>query len=398
MAEVELKPLPFDEAVAYWRRRSRNLLPSYAWQDVWQAEHTRAFTVAKGMQLDVLADIRDALDEAIAGGGTLEQFRRDLVPKLQAKGWWGKAQQVDPLTGQTELVQLGSPRRLTIIYDVNMRTSYAAGRWEQIQRVKAARPYLRYVAVLDERTREDHRRWHGTVLPVDHAWWHEHYPPNGWRCRCRVVQLSERDLQRFGYKLTDPAPASPTRSWSNRRTGETITVPEGIDPGFGYNVGRAHMEGVADSLAGKVASADPEIASVAIRDLTASPAFADWLQRPQGHWPVLQLRGVVADAIGAKRRVASLSAETIAKQRRHHPELSVEDYRALPGMGEAPDLVVQDGDQTVVIVKRAGKLYWAAVKTTKTGFGTFVASFRLTSPKDVERLLRRGRIVDGEWK
>lgn len=398
MAEVdELKPLPFDEAVAYWRRRAGNLLPSYAWQDVWQEEHTRAFTVAKGMQLDVLADIRDALDAAITKGTTFEQFKRDLVPALQAKGWWGQAAQVDPRTGRPERVQLGSPRRLQIIFDVNLRTSYAAGRWEQIQRVKKARPYLRYVAVLDERTREDHRRWHGTVLPADHPWWNQHYPPNGWRCRCRVVQLSERDLKRFGYAVGDPPPA-PTRSWTNRRTGETIEVPEGIDPGFGYNVGRASLRPARDALAGKVAAADPAAAAAAIRDLVGGPNFEEWLAAPVGQWPVMQLPAAVADAIGARTRVAILSAESAVKNVRHHPDLSVEDYRALPAMGEAPDLVVQDGDQTVVIVARGKRLYWAVVKATTSGLGTWLTSFRATNRRDITRLIGKGRIILGNWE
>ncbi len=35
-----------------------------------------------------------------------------------------------------------------------------------------------------------------------------------------------------------PAPEIKTRPWTNKRTGETIEVPEGIAPGFAYNVGR----------------------------------------------------------------------------------------------------------------------------------------------------------------
>ena len=43
---------------------------------------------------------------------------------------------------------------------------------------------LRYVAVLDARTRPEHRAWHGLILPIDHPLWDTHYPPNGWGCRC----------------------------------------------------------------------------------------------------------------------------------------------------------------------------------------------------------------------
>lgn len=59
-----------------------------------------------------------------------------------------------------------------------------------------------------------------------------------------------------------------------------------------------------------------------------------------------------AQAIGAKRKVAVLSEDSIRKNRQRHLELTVEDYQALPGLGESPTLAVQDGENTVVLVKR----------------------------------------------
>ena len=230
--------VPPREAIDFFRAKGFKL--GFAWQDVWQEEHAQAFTVAKAMRVDLLQDIRAALDRAIAQGTTFEQFKAELVPTLKAKGWWGRQDVADPLTGKLVSAQLGSPRRLATIFDVNVRSAYAAGRWEQIQRVKAQRPFLRYVAVLDRRTRPMHRHWHGTLLPVDDAWWGAHYPPNGWRCRCTVQQLSERDLKRRGLEIS-PRPNDGTRKWINRRTGELTDVPAGIDPGFGFNIGAARL-------------------------------------------------------------------------------------------------------------------------------------------------------------
>lgn len=236
---VELRPLAPEEALRYLR--SKGYKTGFAWQDVWQSEHARAFTVAKAMRLDILADIREALDKALAEGRTFEQFKRDLTPVLQAKGWWGKKEMADPATGEVAKVQLGSPRRLGIIFDTNIRMAHAAGDWAKIERVKERRPYLMYDAVLDRRTRPLHRGWSGTVLPVDDPWWDTHYPPNGWRCRCRVRQLGPRDLDRYDLAVADKAPGIETKPWFNQRTGRTEIVPQGIDPGFGYNVGKEHM-------------------------------------------------------------------------------------------------------------------------------------------------------------
>lgn len=385
--------VPPAEAIAYFRRKGYRI--SWAWQDVYAEEHARAFTVAKAMSLDILEDIRAAVDAAIAEGITVEEFRRRLEPTLRAKGWWGRRRVVDPLTGEEREMQLGSPRRLRTIYHANLRTAHAAGRWEQIQRTKRRRPYLRYVAILDDRTRPHHRAWHGTVLPADHPWWREHYPPNGWNCRCTVQQLSERDLERFGYEVSDrPPDTGITRTWTNPRTGEVRRVPLGIDPGWDYNPGAAGLDHARQLLAEKldaVAGGDVSIAQAAVRDLVDGEDFERWIEEPSGAYPVMVVPEVARQALRARPRVAVLSAESLQKNRRNHPDLSIEDYRYLPLAGEQPRLIIQDSKTSVVIVSRAGKLHWTVLKATRTGLGMFVTSVRRTGPADVAALRRRAR-------
>lgn len=242
-----LSPLPPAEAIAFFR--SKGLAESFAWEDVWQEEHARAFTVAKAMQREVLEDIRAALDDALAEGRTLAQFREELTPVLQARGWWGRQEMEDPLTGEMASVQLGSPRRLRTIFETNMRSAYQAGLWQRIERSKSIFPFLRYSAVMDGRTRPEHRAWHGTVLPVDDPWWDAHYPPCGFRCRCTVTQMNGRTLARRGFEVTEAPPRFPARTYTNRRTGEVTTIEGGISPGFNFNVGKAYLQGVAPTLA-----------------------------------------------------------------------------------------------------------------------------------------------------
>lgn len=74
-------------------------------------------------------------------------------------------------------------------YDTAQRTARAVGKWQQIERTKAAMPYLQYFTVGDGRVRPDHREWEGIILPVDHPFWDTHFPPNAWNCRCVVRQL-----------------------------------------------------------------------------------------------------------------------------------------------------------------------------------------------------------------
>ena len=228
-------PLPPEEAIRWFKRKGYAV--GFNWKDIWQEQHAVGFTVAKAMRIDLLEDIKTELEKAFETGVPFREFKKQLQPILEKKGWWGKSYMIDPKTNKLKKVQLGSPRRLRIIYDTNMRMAHAEGRWERIERNKENRPYLRYVAVMDSRTRQDHKNWHGTVLPVDHKFWNTHFPPNGWMCRCIVQQLSEYALNRYGYEVSDE-PNVALKDWTDKRSNKTLKIPEGIDPGFAYNVGK----------------------------------------------------------------------------------------------------------------------------------------------------------------
>lgn len=235
---VTLEPLPPLEAILAMARRGRRLDPTFSWRDMWQREHLRAFTVAKSAGFDILEDIQKALQEALEQGLTPRQFAQRLEPILREKGWWGRRLATDPLTGIERVVQLGSTRRLDLIFDTNMRVSYARGHWQGFERRKRDRPWLRYVALLDDRTRHAHRRMHNVTLPVDDPWWETFAPPNGWNCRCTLMSLSDRDVERMRDELIFEPPEATWRDIANPRTGEVTRTPDGVDPGWAYNPGR----------------------------------------------------------------------------------------------------------------------------------------------------------------
>ncbi|MEO0034833.1 MAG: hypothetical protein RLZZ501_856 [Pseudomonadota bacterium] len=262
-APIELRALPPAEAVAYFKAKGFALAPSFDWQDFWQQVHAAQFTVAKSAGFDILDDIHGALLVALEKGTTLAEFKRALIPTLQDKGWWGRAPAPDPKTGTAPPSQLGSPRRLKTIFDVNLRMAYAAGKWAQAERTRDTHPYVQYSAILDDHTREDHRRWNGTVVPLDSPWLDTHTPPCGWNCRCTLRPLSRHDLAEEGLKVEEPSPGK-TVTFQNARTGEVSEVPEGIDPGFGYNPGKTAVDlHAARAAAAKWVSAPPPLAAAA---------------------------------------------------------------------------------------------------------------------------------------
>ncbi len=225
---VEGIDLPFREAIDFFRAKAR--VPTQHWTDVWRTAHSHSFMVAGAASDALLEDFQDALKKALEQGTTLAEFRRDFEAIVEKHGW----------------AYNGTPGwRSRIIYETNLSSAYSAGRYAQLTDpdVLEAFPYWTYVHSGSSHPRPQHRAWNGLTLRADDPFWASHYPPNGWRCGCRVSATSEAGLGRMGKRGPDTAPPLETRTWRNPHNGSVHEVPVGIDPGFDYNVGQAWKAG-----------------------------------------------------------------------------------------------------------------------------------------------------------
>ena len=277
---AQLQKLTPQEAVD-WLIARGHLTKSYAWQDVWQDEHGHQFTVSRLARLDLLQALYEAIIQSVQGDLSRKDWMQDAEQLLQDAGWWGTKAVTDPVDGEVKLTKFDAAR-LRLIYDTNTRQAYATGLWERVERSKRTHPYVRYITKQDERVRASHRAWDNLTLPVDDDFWKTHWPPNGWRCRCRVMSMSQRDYDK-GYTLDRPgaeyeqdaptvqkplkkqAPEVTTREYVNPRTGEVTQIPVGIDPGFAYNPGVARQQALQEVVAGKLRGADQALAEAARR-------------------------------------------------------------------------------------------------------------------------------------
>ncbi|EDQ34288.1 phage putative head morphogenesis protein, SPP1 gp7 family [Hoeflea phototrophica DFL-43] len=213
----------FNEAINFLRQRLA--LPDGVWLKLFQEADKAARDRSAGMSEAMVRDILEAVLTALEEGTTVETFRDDFDAIATARGWAG-----DNTVGW----------RSALTFRVMTAQAMAAGRWRQIQRLKARRPWLRYITAGDHRVRDAHKAWHGIILSADDPWWQTHFPPNGFNCRCHVQQLSDRDLKRYGLNVTPEAPSRKTvirfaRGVDGVR--KPVEVPEGIDPGFAVNLG-----------------------------------------------------------------------------------------------------------------------------------------------------------------
>lgn len=219
--------IPFQEQNTFFQNKTNR--PTGHWTDVYGAEHDREFAVAGAMREDLLADLRTAVDNIIAQGGTLADFRRDFQAIVARYGWEYHG---------------GFGWRTRVIYETNVRSSYMAGRFQQLWSMRETRPYWEYRhSHAVETPREAHLKWHGMILRWDDPWWITNFPPNGWGCQCGVVARRASDLARLGKTGPDVAP---DLQWQTQLIGQrrpdgpiAVSVPEGVDPGFEHTPGRS---------------------------------------------------------------------------------------------------------------------------------------------------------------
>ncbi len=381
---MERPPIP-EEAVEYLEQKK--LFTGYSYEDVWAEEHAVAFTVAKCMQMDVLGEIQGKLVDALKTGTGLKQFTHELEPYLKSKGWWGKKQMRDPKTGQISEVQLGSSKRLAMIWQVNMRSAYNAGIWEKAQ-ASSSHPYLMWqVGLVKNKHRDEHLQWNGTVLPKDDPWWESHIPPCGYGCKCRIVPISNTRLARLKKegvpnpvvsakgtyvggrrKIQLQRPKTTYKTYRNTRTGATRSVPAGVTPGFEWNQG-SYGRTVPLALAlmekaEKVKGRDGVHTSM--REYFSHPVMRAYynsfvkvsLEKEKSEGKMMPL-GLLANKYlaYAKKKgkkpasgmVAIEERQLIQKQRKHKlwggGELSLEQWLMLPDVLQQPDRVYWDNKE-----------------------------------------------------
>lgn len=342
---------PFAEQLEFFRQKLN--LPSERWDDIIRQAHDKAFIVAGAARADLLQDLRTAVDSAIANGTGIQQFRKEFNAIVQKHGWV-------KFTGSGS--KAGIAWRTKVIYQTNMTTSYAAGRWQQLHDpdLVKLRPYLQYVhndGVLYPRPL--HLSWHGFTAAREHPFWQTHFAPNGWGCQCRIIAVAKPNDKQLpdGWDTINPA------------TG----APNGIDQGFDYAFGASVTQPLQSFIDNKLIKLDAPIGAAMWEVL--KPAIAVerqlmwWdklealsrLRHPDGGHTVLSaMSRDVLEWLGDNNKPLPLSAEIAVphylpfgkKQARHIAQanaLSLEDWRNLPALLDRPGAIYYDNHNNTLI-------------------------------------------------
>jgi SPP1 gp7 family putative phage head morphogenesis protein len=164
----------------------------------------QAFTVAGLSDVKLIEQIKLALAEVMARGGTVQDFERA----------------VNGLTDKAGVERLAK-NQIDTIFQTVVQTAYQNGRFEQMTdpAVLAALPYWMYRTAGDNRVRPAHAALDGFAARALDPVWHRLYPPCGYNCRCTVTAEGPGDV-----------PKDADLPGLSRIPAGAFNVP---DPGFG---------------------------------------------------------------------------------------------------------------------------------------------------------------------
>ena len=173
----------FEDALAYFEAQQPILKD--VWDTLSDAAREQAFTVSGVTQVEVIQQVLEGLEAAIADGTTLEDFAAAVSTSLESA--WGGS--------------VANPAfRIETIFRTNVQTAYAAGRYQVATHpdIIAVRPQWMFSAVLDSRTSPICRPLDGLIRPADDGFWRGHHPPLHHRCRSSIITLREEQAKQMG--------------------------------------------------------------------------------------------------------------------------------------------------------------------------------------------------------
>ncbi|BAZ39424.1 hypothetical protein NIES4101_53770 [Calothrix sp. NIES-4101] len=219
MSDIDPFRLSFDEAIQFFKAKLP--LPSSTWDDFADEANDYVFAIAGVTSAELLDSAYQLIQKALEEGITYEEFKKGFEAASDRTGW-------NPAS---------KPWRQQLIFMQNLRNAYQAGRYKQQTdpEMLKLRPYWMWRHRDSRVPRPHHLALDGKIFPADSDFWKNSYPPSGFGCRCTVLALSPRDIEREGLTVSEPP--TETVTIKDKVTGESKKIPSigGVpiaEPGF----------------------------------------------------------------------------------------------------------------------------------------------------------------------
>ena len=278
---------PPQDAIRYLEQKFPKA--SWAYTDLLDNAHDRAFVVAKMVDVDLATTVQRSIIDAMQEGKGYKAWAKDIDKVLAKSGWYDGQINVDA-QGNAKKVVTGGQHRLETIYRTNVAAAYEAGRQQVIFNDREDDPfgYVMYSAIMDNRTRPTHKALHGKVMEKSDPAWSSISPPNGYNCRCTIVELTQGQIDRYGYKVSKS---------EGKLSTQVVELPNGkeaqrtlfeLDNGavFKTDVGFNHAPKILpmQTLFDKAILAEPKFASRVVSQALAQPRIKTQVNQEVKTW------------------------------------------------------------------------------------------------------------------
>lgn len=244
------------------------IVPPELFEDWLEQTGEWAFTSAKLSDQVARRAVRDVLVKELGAQGIKEAVTEGGKIKRRAVGTMDFDNFM--LRVKREGITRLSTSATELIFEQNMSTALHAQRY-----VAAVNPLhsrfvaaWRYVALIDDRVRDEHASWHNTIHLQSSSFWDSWYPPNDFRCRCIVIfvykeerlgkQIASGDVKVGTSREARAAFNADTRiakgsqkvffPKSPRVKNPTFTTKQGIVYNFDRNVGKLLKTGNIEAI------------------------------------------------------------------------------------------------------------------------------------------------------
>lgn len=278
---------PPQDAIRYLEQKFPKA--SWAYTDLLDNAHDRAFVVAKMVDVDLATTVQRSIIDAMQQGKGYKAWAKDIDKVLAKSSWYDGQINVDA-QGNAKKVVTGGQHRLETIYRTNVAAAYEAGRQQVIFNDRDDDPfgYVMYSAIMDNRTRPTHKALHGKVMEKSDPAWSSISPPNGYNCRCTIVELTQGQIDRYGYKVSKS---------EGKLSTQVVELPNGkeaqrtlfeLDNGavFKTDVGFNHAPKILpmQTLFDKAILAEPKFASRVVSQALAQPSIKTQVNQEVKTW------------------------------------------------------------------------------------------------------------------
>lgn len=172
-------------------------LPEVFYNQIPKELRSMAFTISGIERMTTIEKTLESLNDAFDNNQTFKQWQETI--DLDA------------------LIELSDVRR-DIIFRTFMTTEYNRGRVEVGLDTENDLDWLKYQAILDDRTRPNHAANDGITRRADDEFWETNLPPLGFNCRCFVLNLGRQDAETTPLaELSDPD-LKPDEGWAFNKT------------------------------------------------------------------------------------------------------------------------------------------------------------------------------------